>query len=159
MKDHADNLKETFWKRLDDVTAGMLEVEPGRSIPMSPYGDSGENAVWFITSDGSEAYEAAQSGKAASFTVAEQNAKLYARVEGSLAVVNDKAKLDELWSPVAASWFKDGREDEHVRLICFRPGNAEIWATDGGAGFLYEISKANLTEKTPDLGEHASVSF
>lgn len=159
MKDHADNLKQTFWDRLDDVTAGMLEVEPGRSIPMSPYGDSAEAAIWFITSDGSEAFDAAKAGKPASFTVAEQNAKLYARIEGSLAVVDDKQKLDALWSPVAAAWFEDGREDEHVRLICFRPGNAEVWATDGGAGFLYEVAKANVSEQTPKLGTHGKVSF
>ena len=80
-------------------------------------------------------------------------------MQGSLTVANNPDKLDEIWSPVAAAWFDDGREDDDVRLLAFRPTEGEIWTTDGAAGFLYEVAKANMTEAKPDMGDHGRVTF
>ncbi|WP_226941904.1 pyridoxamine 5'-phosphate oxidase family protein [Pseudooceanicola spongiae] len=159
MKDFANEMTKQFWKRIEDVRAGMLHTDDTRIVPMSGYPDSDENAIWFITADGADAYEAAVAGRETSFIVSDASAKIYARVHGSLSAVNDQAKLDELWSPVASAWFKDGREDSSVRLVRLTPKKAEVWLTDGGAGFLYEVAKANLTEQTADAGEHGVITF
>lgn len=38
--------RETFWKRLDDVNAGMLGCDPDwRLVPMSHYADPDEDAL------------------------------------------------------------------------------------------------------------------
>ncbi|WP_040609109.1 pyridoxamine 5'-phosphate oxidase family protein [Pseudooceanicola batsensis] len=158
MKDHANSLNEIFWNRIDDARAVMLEVG-GRSLPMAPYADKAEGVIWFITSEGTDAHEAATSAGRIRLIVGDSGAKLYGDVEGSLTVADNPDKLNELWSPMAAAWFEDGREDEDVRLLAFRPTSGEIWATDGAAGFLYEIAKANMTDETPDAGDHGRVSF
>ncbi|MFD2856455.1 pyridoxamine 5'-phosphate oxidase family protein [Seohaeicola zhoushanensis] len=85
--------------------------------------------------------------------------KIYATIDGAMALSDDKAKLDELWSPIAGAWFDEGKEDKDVRLVRMTPARAEVWATDGAAGFLYEIAKANLTGEQPDMGEHARITF
>jgi general stress protein 26 len=135
-----------------------MEID-GRAVPMSPYADKDEGVIWFITAEGTDAQTAANGAGTVRLIYGDSGAKLYGTVEGSLTQADNSAKLDELWSPVAAAWFEDGREDDDVRLLAFRPTRGEIWATDGAAGFLYQIAKANMSDDTPDMGEHGSISF
>lgn len=159
MKDLTHDQKDDFWHRMDDVRAGMLHTDPDRVVPMSHYTDEERGVFWFITADGTDCYDAAKEGRAVHYVVAEAKAKIYAKIEGRLTVETDREKLDELWSPVASAWFEDGKEDDDVRLVKFTPSHAEVWLTDGGAGFLYEIAKANLTHDKPDMGAHGVVRF
>lgn len=159
MKDLTHDQKSEFWSRLADIRAGMLHTDADRVVPLSHYVDVDRNTIWFITAEGTDCHDAAKAGKDVHFVVADAKAKLYARVEGRLSVSDDSDKLNELWSPVAAAWFEDGREDSDVRLVQFTPSHAEVWLTDGAAGFLYEIAKANVSGGTPDAGEHGVVRF
>ena len=155
----AKDLKDDFWKRIDDVQAGMLSVQGGRPVPMSPMADRDANAIWFITAQGTDVAKASESGSTASLQVADSNSNLYANVQGHLQSVDDAEKLDELWNAVVAAWFEDGRDDDKVRLVRMTPTTAEVWATDGAAGFLYEIAKAHMTDEKPDMGDHGTVTF
>lgn len=152
-------LKDAFWDRISDVRAGMFRVADGRALPMSPYPRRDDGAIWFITAEGTDVAKAAQSGSKAEFIVADAKARIYADVNGHVQQENDPAKLDELWNAVAAAWFDDGRRDDDVRLVRFTPETAEVWATDGAASFLYEITKANVSDDTPDMGDHGTVRF
>ena len=153
--------RETFWKRLDDVNAGMLGCDPDwRLVPMSHYADPDEDALWFITAAGTDLVESVEGGaKKAVHAVGDGDGQLYARIEGKLELSNDKAKLDEIWNAVASSWFEDGKQDEDVRLLKLKLSTAEVWATTGGLGFLYEVAKSKVTGAKPDTGDHFTVSF
>ncbi|MFD1344238.1 pyridoxamine 5'-phosphate oxidase family protein [Litorisediminicola beolgyonensis] len=153
------DLKQEFWTRLADVRAGMLDTGQGRFVPMSPYAEADESAIWFITAKGTDLVDAAEAGGDATLMISDPKADLYAQVEGRIALVDDSEKLDEIWNGVAAAWFEDGREDDSVRLVKMTPKSAEVWATKGSAGFLYEIAKAHVTHDLPDMGDHGTVTF
>jgi len=153
------DIKREFWDRLDSVQAGMLKAEGARAVPMSPYADPEANAIWFIAAEGTDIAEAARGGSRACLTLADSGSKIYATIEGAMSLSEDAAKLEELWNPVASAWFEDGEQDKDVRLVRMTPSQAEVWATDGAAGFLYEIAKAHLTDDRPDMGEHARITF
>ncbi|MFZ5963875.1 pyridoxamine 5'-phosphate oxidase family protein [Thalassococcus sp. BH17M4-6] len=155
----SDQLKSTFWDRISDVRAGLLSAGDKRAVPMSPYARPDDNALWFITAKGTDVAKAAQGSAAATFAIADSGAKLYGTVEGQIAAVEDRSKLDEIWNAMAAAWFEDGKEDDDIQLVRMTPTTAEIWATDGAPSFLYEVAKANLTDSTPDAGDHGVVSF
>lgn len=161
MKDmiHQSELHDLFWDRLDDITAGMLSAGPVAATPMSHQARREDRALWFITARGTDLAQAATEGATAQYVTACRHGQLYARIDGRLETVTDPAKLDELWSPIAAAWFEDGRQDEDVQLMKFTPATAEIWATDGAARFFYEIAKGNLTDDRPDMGEHGTLTF
>ncbi len=152
-------LQDAFWKRIDDVQAGLLMADGERPVPMAPQAYKDENAIFFITAAGSAADRAAKSGGEATFHVADPKANLYANVWGKLDESGDSKKLDDMWSAMAAAWFPEGRDDNTVRLVKFTPHDAEVWATESGAGYLYEIAKSNVTKDTPDTGEHGRVTF
>lgn len=152
-------LKNEFWDRLADTRAGMLATDGGRAIPMSHYVDRDANALWFITAKGTDLAQTAQSGAAAEYLISSSNESLYARIDGAVQAVTDPAKLDELWSAVAAAWFEDGRKDEDIQLVRMDLKEAEVWATGGSLSFLYEIAKANVTKEKPDAGHHGTLRF
>ena len=153
--------RETFWKRLEDVNAGMLGSAPDwRLVPMSHYPDPQAGALWFITAEGTDLVKAVKGGpQHAVHVVAEGGGKLYARIEGRLELSNDAAKLDELWNAVASSWFEEGKRDDDLRLLKLTLSAAEVWATTGKLGFLYEVAKSKVTGVKPDMGDHFEVSF
>jgi general stress protein 26 len=151
---------DDFWKRLDDVQSGMLSVDGARPVPMSQYADRDLDVLWFITAKGTDIVESLASGpKEARYVVAEGGANLYATVDGKASLSNDKAKLDELWNVVADSWFEGGEQDPDVQLVRVDLTEAEVWATTGKLGFLYEIAKAQVSEVKPDMGAHGMLRF
>jgi general stress protein 26 len=147
---------DKFWDRMEDINAGMLAVDgKTRFVPMSHNTDADERTLWFITAKGTDLVSAAEAGPVeATYLVAEGGKGLYARVEGRLSISNDRAKLDELWNLVASSWFDGGKDDPDLRLLAFNVADGEAWATPSGAGFLFQIAKAQLTGAQPDAGEH-----
>ena len=153
--------RDTFWKRLDGIQAGMLGCAPDwRLVPMSHNADPEESALWFFSAAGTDLVEAVEGAPQKAVHVLSSDSKnLYARIEGDLALVNDPAKIDELWNTVASSWYEDGKRDPDLRLLRLSISQAEVWATGGTMSFLYEIAKSKLTGAKPDMGEHFQVSF
>lgn len=154
-----DTLKKEFHDRLDDINAGMLAAEGARSVPMSHYVDEDGATLWFITAKGTDLAKAAQTGAEAEYILSSGGEHLYARVEGMLSAVTNPAKLDEIWNAIAASWFEDGKQDDDIQLMRLDMSEAEVWATRGNAGFLFQIAKAHLTDAKPDMGEHGTLRF
>lgn len=153
------DLKDEFWDRMEDVQAGMLSTGGKRAIPMTPYADPEQNAIWFITSDETDTAKAAAGGAQANLQIADPKAKIYTNIEGFIRVDDNREKLDELWSVFADVWFEKGERDPHVKLIRLTPTDADVWTSDGGAAFLFEIAKAQVTDQKPDVGQHGHIAF
>ena len=149
---------EKFWNEIKDVHAGMLAIGSARHVPMSPYPREADQAIWFITAQGTALVKAIEEGEHAASLILTGAGEMHARIEGDAVLVQDRAKLEELWSPVADAWF-DGIDDPDVRLICLRPRAAEVWLTPSMLGFAYEIVKSKVTGAEPDMGEHLTLVF
>lgn len=52
-------------------------------------------------------------------------------VNGEAELISDKVKIEELWTPTAEIWFKEGKNDPNISVIKVSPGNAYYWDTDG----------------------------
>lgn len=157
------DLKKEFWDRMEDVRAGMLAIEgQGRLVPMSPQIDDDlPGHIWFITAQGTDLAQGVENGpRDARLVVANDSVGLYADVDGTLSHSKDREALDDVWSFVADAWFEGGKHDPDVRLLKFTPKSGELSVTPtSGAKFLYEISKAHLTDEKPDMGEQGTVTF
>ena len=155
----SDDLRETLWRRLDDLRAGMLSTPSAPPRPMAQTVLQDDTALWFITAEGTDIAEAAARGETARFIAACPATQLYAAIDGPLSIETSEAKLDQIWSPMAAVWFEDGRQDTDIRLVAMRPQKAEVWATDGDAKTLFEFARASLSGDTPDVGAHGKLTF
>lgn len=150
--------KEKFWSEMDDIRAAMLEVAPARFVPMSPYPDAEDGAIWFITAQGTDIVDVLEGGPAKACLIVTGNGDLHARIDGQASVSHDRAKLEELWNPIASSWFDD-INDPDIRLVRMVPTEAEVWATQGALGFIVQVAKSKITGEEPDMGDHFKVTF
>ena len=150
--------QEKFWSALEEVRSVMLAVGHARHVPMAPYVRPQEKAIWFITAAETDIIRAIEAGETAALMIVGGEADLHARIEGTASIVADRARLQDLWSPVVEGWF-DGIDDPAVRLVRFAPAAAEVWLSTGTLGFAYAMIKSRLTGDAPDLGEHFSLVF
>lgn len=151
-------LIEQFWKEMEGVHSAMLSVGSARHVPMAPYARKQDAAIWFITAQGTALVDAISRDETEASLIVTGESNIHARIEGDATIVQDRAKLEELWNPIASSWF-DSIEDPDIRLIRLVPTDAEVWLTSGGLGFAFELVKSKVTGKQPDAGEHFSLTF
>ncbi|MFX0541347.1 pyridoxamine 5'-phosphate oxidase family protein [Roseovarius sp. S4756] len=153
------DLKATFWDRIENVNVGMLSATGTDARPMVHHARQDDGALWFLTANHTEIGEDAAAGKDARYLVASGDAKIYAVIDGSLAIETSRDKLDEIWSPMDAAWFEEGKDDPDVRLVRFTPKSAEVWAHDSNAKAFYEMAKSAMTDDTANPGGHAKIRF
>ena len=55
----------------------------------------------------------------------------YPVVNGEAEIILDKSKIEELWTPVAKIWFKEGKDDPNISIIKVLPTTAYYCDTNG----------------------------
>lgn len=84
----------------------------------------------------------------------------YVSVSGTGSISKDRAKIEELWSPILKAWFPDGLEDPKICLLKVQVEEAEYWDAPSSkivqiAGFI----KALATGQEADYGDHGTVKI
>ena len=70
----------------------------------------------------------------------------FVSVSGRARIINDRAKLEELWNPAFVTWFPGGINDPNLSLLSIEAESAESWKTLHGAfTVLFGIIKAIAT--------------
>jgi len=167
MAKRTENDKETkdqLWSQLEKGFASMLRIEGSdqHPQPMSHFADRDAGVIWFITSSQTDLAQAIGNGVDAGMTFISKSQDYHASLKGRLEIVEDDAKLDELWSIPVAAWFEHGREDPSIRLLRFRPAEAAIWASDANRLLVgLKMLRAGTTEgaDAPDIGVHRIIEF
>jgi general stress protein 26 len=72
-------------------------------------------------------------------------------LSGRAQLVEDRAKIDELWNPMVEAWFPTGPEDPDVGLLKFTAESAEYWDSPGGRiASLFSFVKSKITGEQYD---------
>ena len=111
--------------------------------------------MWFFTSSENHIVEALSQGRRAIATFADKG-ELYASIQGSLSLSQDRAMIDKLWNPQVAAWYEDGKDDPKLRLLRFDAERAEIWL-DGSSLLAGVKSLLGVDPKIDDKDKQASV--
>jgi general stress protein 26 len=160
-KTKSDPLQQ-LWDVLGDVHAGMLGVEDsGQHMqPMAPFIEKETNSIWFFTRTDSDLINAARTGNRAHFCVISKDHDYHACLAGAIDEVKSREHIDKYWSAPVAAWFEGGKDDPSLTMLQLKLDNVAIWAsTNSTLKFGWEIAKANLTGKEPDLGYHTQISL
>ena len=121
----------------------------------------GGKEIWFIGDKTSDVVKDIQDNPKIGLSYATQDEKDYVSVSANAELPTDKAKLDELWSPVYNAFFEHGKEDPNVQLIKVVPHGIECWLSGSSTVNMFKMAAAALQDgKTAeDIGEQFSVSL
>lgn len=151
--------REEFWDRIEDIRTGMLLVEE-RFVPMTLKTEPEDGHIWFLTAKQTAPGKAALAGDTTRLVVANDSKGAYADIKGKLSVSDDRAKLDEVWSPMAKAWFDQGKDDPDLLLVRLTPATAEVWlGPESGLQGIVAMVKARFGNETDDMGEHFTLTF
>jgi general stress protein 26 len=128
------------------------------SRPMAVQEVEDDGTIWFFASD--ESPKADQLQKDPTVNVAVTSSSTWVSVAGRAEIVEDKAKIHELWNKGVEAWFPDGPDGDDVALLKISPDSAEYWDTPGGRiSATLAYAKSAVTGKRPNVGESEVVEL
>ncbi|GAA1968162.1 pyridoxamine 5'-phosphate oxidase family protein [Nocardioides panacihumi] len=143
---------------MKDLHIGMLTTfgpEGPRSVPMARQQVEPSAELWFISARDTRHVEDIARDPKVHLTFS-SNATWVA-MSGRAQVVDDGAKLEELWTTFAEAWLPGGPEDPNATLIKVDVDEVEFWDTPGGKiASLVSLAKTKLTGETYDA-DHGTV--
>ena len=128
-----------------------------RSVPMARQEVDPSAELWFITARDTRHVEdiAARPHVALTFS----SSSSWVSIEGRAEIVDDTAKLRDLWTTFAEAWLPGGPEDPNAVLLRVDVTGGEYWDTPGGrVSSLLSLVKTKLTGDTYDA-DHGTTSL
>lgn len=132
-----------------------------RSRPMaSRQADKWDGTLWFYTKKSSpKVEEAKQNYDQVNVSYSDPNKMSFVSVSGKAELVDDKAKLKELWSPYLKVFFPQGLDDPDLTLMKVKADYGEYWDSPSSKMVqLYSLVKAAATKNPQALGENEKVN-
>ncbi len=147
----------------EKIDFAMLTTIAGgkfRSRPMSTQEFDEQGNLWFFTSDETHKVDEIEADNRVSVAYSQPDDNVYVSVFGHAAIVKDRAKIEELWSPILKAWFPEGLDDPTLCLLKITVAEAEYWDSPNSklvqiAGFV----KALVTGKSADGGEYGKINL
>ena len=127
-QDTPQQVAETFLAKLNDSPFVMVGLTSGgHSEPMTAQLDDDQpNTLYFFAGRDNRI----AGGGAAMAQFVGKGHDFFACLAGTVAVDNDRAQIDKLWSKQVEAWFPLGKEDPSLTLLRFDIDSAELWETD-----------------------------
>ncbi|MEO8451572.1 MAG: pyridoxamine 5'-phosphate oxidase family protein [Gemmatimonadota bacterium] len=110
--------------------------------------------LWFITSiDSAKVREIRDDGRVQ--VVCQEGWESCVSIAGRASVVDDRAKIHELWKKSYQVWFPKGADDPDAVLIRVRGDHGEYWDNTGTNRlvYAYQAVKAVITGTKPEYNE------
>jgi general stress protein 26 len=154
-----ENPRDHAWAMMEKVRTCLFITRDGdklRGRPMSATVDKDEGAIYFLAKKGTDKEEEAIEG--GTVTLSFQDGQDFVVVSGHPRFSSDRAKIRELFGPMAKAWF-EGPEDPTIRLITVIPDEAEYWDTPGKLVTVANMLAAAVTGAKPYTGKNEQTAM
>jgi general stress protein 26 len=135
---------------------GRLVSRPLRTVDA---GRTFDGTLWFFVHASSHKADEIAADPQVNLAYASPTRNTYISVSGRAKLVENRAKVAELWSPALELYFAGGRADRDLVLLRVDVDGAEFW--DGPAGWLGQalnLASGVLTGETP-LSENRAINL
>jgi len=130
-----------------------LSTLPLTSRPMSTQEVDEEGNIWFMSRNTSVKNQEISKDSHVQLFYAKNSSSEYLSVYGTAQILIDKAKIKELWQPIAKAWFTEGEDDPSITLLKVKPLDAYYWDTkDNKFVSLIKIAASAISGKEMDGG-------
>lgn len=99
--------------------------------PMGAQKVCDQGNIWFFSEKNSVKNQEIAQNKNVQLFFSHPSKNSYLVVNGVAEVIIDKAKIEELWTPIVKTWFKEGKDDPNISIIKVTPSSAYYWDTQG----------------------------
>ena len=97
--------------------------------PMATQEVDEEGNIWFMSDRNSDKNKEIENDDKVQLFYSHTGNYEYLSIFGRAEIVNDHSKIKELWTPIAKTWFKEGKDDPNISLIKVIPEDAYYWDT------------------------------
>ncbi len=152
-----------LWALIKDVRVAMLTSHDGdhlRSRPMVASQSSFDGTLWFFTRTSAHKVDEVGAESEVNVSYADPSKENYVSLSGQASLVQDRALIDQHWSPLLKTWFPKGKDDPEAALLKITIVQAEYWdAPSSAAVHLYGYVKATLTGESPKPGGNQKLNL
>ncbi|MFK3845269.1 pyridoxamine 5'-phosphate oxidase family protein [Stenotrophomonas sp. NPDC078853] len=116
--------------------------------------------LWFATSADSPKVAEIALNPRVNVAYASPSKNSYVSVAGTARIVDDRAKIEALWSPAMKLFFPEGKDDPNLRLIHVQAESAEYWDGPGtllGKALSFVLSA--VQDEPSRLGDNGFVDL
>lgn len=154
-----------LWEMIHDIRFAMFTTRHSNghlhSRPMTTQNAEldDDSSLWFFMSRQGDPVADIRAEPIVNLVYADPGDDTYVSVSGTAAVVEDKAKKQQLWSKLALAWFPGGVDDADLALVQVKITHANYWDIDESKIVqLFHMARAAITGNPPtQLGEHAEI--
>jgi general stress protein 26 len=153
-----------IWDLIRDVRVAMLTTSGRqgelRSRPMASQESGFDGDLWFLSHQQSGKVNEIEHGSSVSLTYVNNDRHAYVALSGTAELSENREKINELWKPIDAAWFPQGKEGPDVIAIKVTIEEAEYWEAPGNALVrTYHLMKAIATQGKSQPGEHKKIAI
>jgi general stress protein 26 len=128
------------------------------SVPMARQEVDPSAELWFITARDTDKVRDIATRPQVNLSFSSGDA--WVSVHGTATVVDDQARLEELWNTFAEAWFPEGTDDPHLALIRVDVDHAQYWEDKKPKVLqLAEILVSVVRDVPPKSGEQGRIDL
>jgi len=106
-----------------------LSNVPLMGRPMATQEVDEDGSIWFMSDKNSDKNNDLKKDDRVQLFYSHTGNYEYLSIYGTAEIVNDRSKIEELWTAMAKTWFKEGKDDPNISLIKVTPEDAYYWDT------------------------------
>ncbi|MFB2587665.1 pyridoxamine 5'-phosphate oxidase family protein [Acinetobacter sp. c1-l78] len=120
--------------------------------------DLANKEIWFIGYKTTETVQDISRNPQVNLSYASSDSKDYVSINGKAELVEDRAKLEALWSATYNAFFENGIDDANVQLIKIVPNGVQYWQSGNSVVNIFKMTAAAVTggKVADSLGENSS---
>lgn len=131
-KEAIDKLKSLVNDIMVCLFCTDLKTDDGSTCrPMSAIKVCDQGNIWFFSEKSSDKNKAIATDKDVQLFFSHPGKSAYLVLNGEAEIILDKKIIEELWTPIAKTWFKEGKTDPNISIIKVTPTTAYYWDNDG----------------------------
>lgn len=138
-------------------TSNVDEV-PLPTRPMTTQEVDDEGNFWFFSSKVSHKNDEISSDSRVQLLFANTSESEFLTVYGKASIIEDRRKVEELWSPLVKAWFQEGKDDPDLTLIKVTPETAYYWEPKQNKMVtLFKMAASAVSGKQMDIGKQGRI--
>lgn len=153
-----------LWEKIGKIKIGMFTTWHDEKVlhsrPMTAIEVDDDGHLWFFSSLQSDLVLDVSVQPIANISFSEPKDNFYVSLAGTAQFIKDRARYEQLWSPMIKPWFPRGVDDPDLVLIRFEISDAIYWDSDINRMVKWaKLVTAAATGNPPQLGEHGRIRF